>query len=75
MSAHHVDVSVQDTSSDEESLWLVFFLLVEVKDFLNTVGAVIGSDLLINVLLLGKSILDFLSNRHLFIAIRLGDAC
>lgn len=67
MGTHHVDVSVQDTSSDEQRLWLVLFLLVEVEDFLDTVGAVIGSNLLINVLFFIKCVSYFLTNGHLLI--------
>jgi hypothetical protein len=40
---------------------------VEVKDFLDTVGAVIGSDLLINVLFFIECVCYFLANRHLLI--------
>jgi hypothetical protein len=64
----HVDVSVQDTSSDEQCFWFVLFLLMEVKDFLDTVGAVISSDLLINVLLFIECVSYFLADGHLFVA-------
>lgn len=51
---YHIDVSVEDSSGYEEGLWLVVFLLVEVEDLLNTIGAVVGSDLLVQRVLLAE---------------------
>jgi hypothetical protein len=58
--AHHVYVPVKDASSNEQCLLLVLLLHVKVEDLLDSVGAIVGGDLLINVLLLGKCFLNFL---------------
>jgi hypothetical protein len=63
----HMDVPVQDASSNEECFLLVLLLHVKVEDLLDTVGAIVGRDLLINVYLLRECFLDFLSQSHLFV--------
>lgn len=60
-----VDVSVKDSGGNKECLWFIFFLHVKVEDLLDTVGAVICCDLLINVLFLLESALNLLADRHL----------
>ena len=39
--ADHIDISVEKAGSYKESFLLVIFFLVEVEDFLDTVGAII----------------------------------
>lgn len=36
---NHVDVSVKDTGCDEQGFFLVIFFLMEVEDFLDSIGA------------------------------------
>ena len=52
LDTYHIDVSVEDSCGDKESFWLVLLLLVEVEDLLDSIGAVVRSDLLVLAILL-----------------------
>ena len=46
---------------------------MEIEDFLDTVRAVIGCDLLVNVLIFVEGAVNFLANGHFLGLVRLGN--
>lgn len=65
LGSDHVDISVQNSGGDEKSLLLVLFFMVEVKYLLDSIRPIVGCDLLLNVLLFMKGVLDLLGQGEL----------
>ena len=61
--SNHIDVSVKDSCSDKKCLFLVFFLLVQVKDFLDSIRSI----MLVDTILLLQRVWDFLGKRGLLV--------
>lgn len=69
---NHVDIAVHDVGGDEQGFVLVFLLGVEVKNFLDSIRAVIGGYHLVSLAFEANSFGDFVPDTTSELLVLLG---